>query len=285
MIYTSYEDLSNCIRRNVWKVPADVDLIVGVPRSGMIPALMLAELLNKRCVDLDAFIENRVMSCGGRQRLIRKGKEGKVFVLDDTIFFGNAMKKARERLAPLADKYDIIYGCIYAEGQFSRELVDIYFEYIWRPGEKQWLYEWNILHHYEKRTNSWMWDIDGLLCKDPPNDKDTPVYEAYLPKAIPMIIPTTHIGALVTYRLEKYREITEKWLKEQGVGYGKLMMFNAPNRELRNNTMSPAKYKAQLYRDASWAKLFVESENRQAEKIHQLTGKPVFCYENGRLYL
>lgn len=251
----------------------------------MIPALMLAELLNKRCVDLDAFIENRVMSCGGRQRLIRKGKEGKVFVLDDTIFFGNAMKKARERLAPLADKYDIIYGCIYAEGQFSRELVDIYFEYIWRPGENQWLYEWNILHHYEKKTNSWMWDIDGLLCKDPPNDKDTPVYEAYLPKAIPMIIPTTHIGALVTYRLEKYREITEKWLKEQGVGYGKLMMFNAPNRELRNNTMSPAKYKAQLYRDASWAKLFVESESRQAEKIHQLTEKPVFCYENGRLYL
>lgn len=52
MTYTTYEDLSNCIRRNVWKVPADVDLIVGVPRSGMIPALMLAELMNKRCADL-----------------------------------------------------------------------------------------------------------------------------------------------------------------------------------------------------------------------------------------
>jgi len=285
MIYTSYEDLSNCIRRNVWKVPADVDLIVGVPRSGMIPALMLAELLNKRCVDLDAFIESREMSCGGRQRLIRKGKEGKVFVLDDTVFFGNAMKKARERLAPLADKYDIIYGCIYAEGQFSKELVDIYFEYIWRPGEKQWLYEWNILHHYEKKTKSWMWDIDGLLCKDPPNDLNTNEYEAYLPNAIPMIIPTTFVGALVTYRLEKYRSVTEKWLKGHGIEYGDLKMFNASSREDRNRMESPARYKAYLYAKAQWAQLFVESEVRQAERIFQLTGKPVFCYANGKMYI
>lgn len=106
MVYTSYEDLSNSIRRNLWKVPQDVDLIVGVPRSGMIPALMLAELMNKRCADIDAFAEGREMSCGGRQELMashtleENGKK-KVLVLDDTVFAGSAMRKARERLAPL----------------------------------------------------------------------------------------------------------------------------------------------------------------------------------------
>lgn len=83
MTYKSYEDLSDCIRRNAWKIPQDVDLIVGVPRSGMIPALMLAELLNKRRADLDAFIEGREMSCGGRQRLMRETvRTKKVLVLD-----------------------------------------------------------------------------------------------------------------------------------------------------------------------------------------------------------
>ena len=286
MIYTSYEDLSDCIRRNVWKVPYDVDLIVGVPRSGMIPALMLAELLNKRCADLDTFLDGREMGCGGRERLMRTRKKKKVLVLDDTVYAGTAMKKVKERLEPIiAKEYDIIYATIYAEGRRAKEMVDIWFEDIYRPGEKVWLYEWNILHHYDKKTKAAMWDIDGLLCKDPPDDRDISKYEKYLPNAIPMIIPTTRIGALVTYRLEKYRGVTEEWLRKYGVEYGELKMFDAPDRDTRNGIMSPAKYKARLYKEAAWATLFVESEVHQAEKIFQRTGKPVFCYANGKLYL
>jgi uncharacterized HAD superfamily protein len=293
MVYTSYEDLSNCIRRNLWKVPQDVDLIVGVPRSGMIPALMLAELMNKRCATLDEFIDGREMSCGGRQRLMQEtvateeqhiGRK-KVLVLDDTVFFGNAMRKARERLASLEGKYGIIYGCVYAEGRNAKEMVDLWLEDIWLPGEKMWLYEWNVLHHYGKKTHVSMWDIDGLVCKDPPDDRNTEAYEAYLPDAVPMVIPTTRVGAFVTYRLEKYRNVTEQWLHGHGIDYGLLFMFNAENRDMRNRTESPSQYKARLYREATWAHLFIESERRQAERIHQLTGKPVFCYENGQMYL
>ena len=244
MTYKSYEDLSDCIRRNAWKIPQDVDLIVGVPRSGMIPALMLAELLN--------------------------GKTD--------------MRKVRERMAPLEGQYDIIYGCVYAEGRNAKRMVNIWLEDIWREGEKMWLYEWNVLHHYGKKTQLSMWDIDGLVCKEPPDDRNTPAYEAYLPDAVPMIIPTTRIGAFVTYRLEKYRGVTEAWLHGHGIDYGELLMFDAPNRDIRNNMMSPAKYKAQLYRQATWAQLFMESDARQAERIFQLAGKPVWCYENGRVY-
>ena len=293
MVYTSYEDLSNSIRRNLWKVPQDVDLIVGVPRSGMIPALMLAELMNKRCADIDAFAEGREMSCGGRQKLMqeaattesqRTGRK-RVLVLDDTVFSGEALRKVRERLAPLEGKYEIIYGCVYAEGKNAKEMVDLWLEDIWRPGEKMWLYEWNILHHYGKKTHVSIWDIDGLVCKDPPDDRNTEAYEAYLPDALPMVIPTTRVGAFVTYRLEKYRSITEQWLHGHGINYGLLFMFNADSRDVRNRTESPSKYKARLYREAKWAHLFIESERRQAERIHKMSGKPVFCYENGQMYL
>jgi len=287
MVYRSYEDLSDCIRRNAWKVPADVDLIVGVPRSGMIPALMLAELLNKRCADLDTFVEGREMACGGRESLIRGEGVKKALVVDDTVYAGTAMRKAKERVQGCRRVKDteVLFCTIYAEGRDAKGMVDIYFEDIWRPGEKMWLYEWNILHHYGKKTLSSMWDIDGLLCKDPPDDRNQERYESYLPNAIPMIIPTTTVGALVTYRLEKYRIVTEHWLKKHGVEYGQLLMFDARDRDERNRTMSPARYKAGLYGAASWAKLFIESEVRQAERIHELTGKPVFCYENGRMYL
>lgn len=285
MTYTTYEDLSDCIRRNLWKIPADVDLIVGVPRSGMIPALMLAELLNKRCADLDAFIEGRVMSCGGRETLMRRGTEGKVLVIDDTVYGGTAMRQVRERLAPLEGKYDITYATVYAEGRNAKQKVDLYLHDIYRPGEKNWLYEWNVLHHYPRKTESSMWDVDGLLCKDPPDDRNQEVYELYLPDAVPMIIPTTRIGALVTYRLERYRAVTEQWLRRHGIEYGQLIMFDAPTREVRNGTRSPAKHKARIYGAAAWAKIFYESEQHQAERIHQLTGKPVFCYENGQMYL
>ena len=285
MIYTSYQELADCIRRNVWKVPEDVDLIVGVPRSGMIPALMLAELLNKRCADLDSFIEGRVMSCGGRESLMRRGTGNKVLVIDDTVYAGSAMREVRERLAPLQGRYDIIFGCVYAEGRNAKQKVDIFFHEIYQPGEKNWLYEWNVLHHYSKKTESAMWDIDGLLCKDPPDDRDQAAYEQYLPDAIPMVIPTTKIGALVTYRLERYRAVTEEWLYRHGIEYGQLLMFPSNDREERNHTQSPAKYKSRLYDAATWAKVFYESEARQAERIHRLTSKPVFCYENGQMYI
>ena len=284
MMYRSYEDLSDCIRRNVWKVPGDVDLIVGIPRSGMIPALMIAELLNKRCADLDTFIDGKIMASGGRSRLMRSGDIKKVLILDDTVFFGRALCKAKAKLEPISGNYELIYATIYAEGKHAKEMVDIYFEEIYRPGETVWLYEWNILHHYEKKTKFAMWDIDGLLCKDPPDDREIESYEKYLPNAIPMIIPTTHVGALVTYRLEKYRDVTEKWLEKHGVDYGELKMFDAPDCDTRNQTLSPSKYKAMLYAEATWATLFIESEVRQAERIHKYSGKPVFCYANGVMY-
>lgn len=284
VIYRSYDEMANCIRRNLWKVPSDADVIVGIPRSGMIPALMLAELLNKRCADLDSFVDGREMLCGSRGGMMRRGKTGKVVVIDDCVNSGLSLKKVRELLALRTDRCEVIYGCVYVESEKAKQMVDFWFEDISRPGKVTHLKEWNILHLYRKRMNRSMWDIDGLLCKDPPDDRDTSAYEAYLPDAVPMVIPTNRIGAFVTYRLEKYRDITEAWLARYGIDYGSLEMFDAPDRETRNGSISSARYKARLYSAASWAELFVESDVRQAERIFRYSGKPVYCYENGKLY-
>lgn len=284
MIYVSYEDIANTIRKNLWKIPEDIDLIVGIPRSGMIPALMIAEFLNKRVTDLDSFIEGRVMSCGRKGNYLRPGKEGKVLVIDDTVYSGHALEEVKERLKDLEEKYEILYSCVYAEGKSATEKVDIFLE---DTREKslidKFMYEQNIFQHGNKRSQWLMFDMDGVLCKNPPNDKHTEQYEEYIKNAIPMIVPSNIIGAICTYRLEKYRDITEKWLKEHGITYNNLYMFDAPNRETRNLT-APWKYKGRIYRDSPWAKLFIESDPKQAEEIFNLSGKPVLCYENGKFY-
>ena len=285
MKYTNYEDLSNCIRRNAWKIPQDIDLIVGIPRSGLLAALMLSEVIGKRCTDIDTFIEGREMSWGDRQKLRSTETTRKVLILDDTVYSGRSMTAAREKLKPLKDKYDFVFGSIYIDGTHAKDYVDIFFEDMLLTGESEFYYGWNVLGQRQKRTKYSMWDIDGLLCKNPPSDRNAEEYEAYLPKAIPMVIPTMRIGALVTYRLEKYRSVTEAWLKAYGIDYGELFMFPALDRQTRKKSASPERYKADIYGRANWAKIFYESDEKQAVRIHEMCGKPVFCYENGQMYI
>lgn len=284
MIYKSYKNLADTIRANAWKVPTDVDLIVGVPRSGMMVAIMLAELLNKNVASLFDLVERHTMGCGGRQMLIKSGQLKKILVVDDTVFNGNSITSFRKLVENRHLPYQFIFACIYAEGEHAKEMVDIYFEDIYDAGEKLYLYEWNILHHYEHKTKFFMFDMDGVLCKEPPDERNTQEYEAYLPDAVPIVVPTTKVGAIVTYRMEKYRGVTEAWLKRWGIECGELRMFPATDYVARGKVMNHYQFKGEAYRDAEWAQLFIESSAFQADWINYISHKPVFCYEDGNLY-
>ena len=284
MKFVSYDTMATTIRQNLWKIPHDVDVVVGVPRSGMIAALMIAELMHKRVTDLDTFIEGRVMGCGGRGGLIPETHTGKVLVVDDTVYSGANMTKVRERLAPFADRYKFTFMCIYTDGFGAKQFVDIYLEDIAGQDGPLLLYEWNIFHHYEEISSQMMWDIDGLLCKEPPWDSNTEAYEAYLRNPVPMVIPTTKLGAIVTYRLEKYRDVTEEWLERMGIQYRQLIMFPGNDAKERNITCTSWQFKGLIYKEHTWANLFVESSDRQAELIRQCSGKPAYAYDSGELY-
>ena len=46
--YISYFDLSQDIRNTLHKIPSDIDLVVGIPKSGIIPAMMIGlSLINQ----------------------------------------------------------------------------------------------------------------------------------------------------------------------------------------------------------------------------------------------
>ena len=119
MSYTSFADMANDIRRNAWKVPADVDIIVGVPRSGLLAALMLGEVLNKPVIDLDGFVTGREPQAGSRGKLMRHDKRC-ALILDDTVYSGASMKRAREKAQMAAGFAKMYFGCVYAEGRDAK---------------------------------------------------------------------------------------------------------------------------------------------------------------------
>lgn len=129
-------------------------------------------------------------------------------------------------------------------------------------------------------------DIDGVLCLDPTKDEndDGARYEAFLSSARPHLVPTVPVGTLVTSRLEKYRSQTEDWLGRNGVEFGELRMLDLPNAEERRRQRIHGSFKAEVYAGKRDAILFIESDEHQAQKISQLSGKAVICTNTMRLY-
>jgi uncharacterized HAD superfamily protein/hypoxanthine-guanine phosphoribosyltransferase len=289
MKYITISDLSETIRKNIWKIPRDIDFIIGVPRSGMIGASIIASYLNVPLIDVDSFLNGSKPWGGLRLEYFTKThiKTNKVLVIDDTVSSGRAMNEVKNKLLSSKTDINFIFMCVYLEG-WGENVVDLYLEDVRKYTEnftKYVLYEWNIFQHHEDTMKKFLFDIDGVFCLDPPDERNEEEYINYIKNANPLFIPRTKIGGLITYRLNKNREITETWLKDNGITYDVLVMFNANSWEERNKMgIPPEEYKADFYKNNDNFKLFVESSDHQAKKIAEISNKPVYCVETNKLY-
>lgn len=281
--YRSVADLNKAIINNITNLPCDLDLIVGVPRSGLWAANLLALYLNLPLADVDGFAEGRVLGGGNRAAemiasLRNSKKKLRVLVLDDSCLTGDAISNVKEKLRSVSNVHTVFYCAVYAQKRAVSHL-DFHFETVYSSR----VFEWNILHN--SRLSNACLDIDGVLCRDPSeieNDDDEN-YLKFIKSATPLVIPTVHVGQLVTSRLEKYRRETEQWLAKHNVNYGELVMLDLPSKEERIRLNAHARFKSSVYAKSS-AVLFVESSVRQAKEIAMSTKKPVFCTEDHAMY-
>ena len=288
MKYITLSDMARSIRANLHRIPHDVDFVMGVPRSGMIPATIIAEFLNVPLTDVDSFVSGAKPTGGDRLRYhIDSGREKKIIlVVDDTIFRGSSNRRTRKKLEPLKDKYEFIYLAVYQEGPCQD--VDLFIEDV-RGYTDNFrnivLYEWNLLQHHGDVMSHFIFDMDGVFCLDPPDERNLAAYQEYIRNAVPLFLPKAEIGEIVTYRLSANREVTQKWLADHGVKYRTLTMFPAQTWDERYRSgISPAQFKSDIYGQRTWAKLYIESEDTQARAIHMMTGKPVYCVSTNRMY-
>lgn len=271
MNYRTIEDMNQAILRRLWIFPRDIDLIVGIPRSGMFPANLLALYLNRRVTDLGSFLNGHIYQSGERGKFIDAGDFKKILVVDDSIASGSAMNRCKGMLKDLEGKYEIKYCAIYVVPE-KKHMVDYYVELAPLPR----YFQWNIMNHTVLKKACF--DIDGVLCVDPTAEEndDGPRYREFLLNAKPLFIPGAEIGTLVTSRLEKYRAETEQWLVRNGVKYDRLVMLDLPDMAARRRANCHASFKAAEYRKQQYV-LFVESNPTQAAEINRLTKKPVLC--------
>ncbi len=268
MNYISYQEFIQDIKEFCYKLPQNIGYVEGVPRSGLIPASMIA--LHFNC-GLETDDEKGPE--GGLRYLKRKYPDDAInLYVDDSINQGNAF--IRRYKDPLPWNHSFIKtAVIYATPEGSNK-VDYYHKIIPAPR----IFEWNIF-------NSWAVenacvDMDGVICDDyPRQDRDDDHYRKFLETVKPKIPITYPIQKIVTSRRQKYRPQTESWLKQHGIKYKDLVMY--PDDKPRPHE-HVAMWKAQVYANSK-AKLFIESSAYQARMIYSFCNLPVFNVEENRM--
>lgn len=282
MNYRSLADLSDTISRSLHRLPRDVDLIVGVPRSGILAAAMLALAMNVQFADVEGFLAGRILATGRTRRrstFDRPVSEmNNIVVIDDSVATGGSMSETRARIKAAYPNKKITFCAVYGVTA-NQPGVDLVFEVVPHPR----LFQWNIFHH--DALKRCCVDIDGVLCVDPTDveNDDGDQYIRFLLEAQPMHTPTQEAGYLVTSRLEKYRPQTERWLEQQGITYGELIMLDLPNKEERQRLGVHGRFKGEVFRRLD-ALLFIESDREQAALISKISGKPVLCMETQEFF-
>ena len=263
------------------RLPRDLEVVVGVPRSGLLAGSLLALHLNLPFTDVEGLVAGRVFTSGARLsgqkqenlQLDLLSTKRTVLVVDDSVYAGNQFRLTKARLQAAGLPHTLRYAAVFVRPD-TEEHVDFFGDVVPAPR----MFEWNFMHH--KHLALTCMDIDGVLCRDPlkhEND-DGDKYGTFLSCADPLHLPTKPVGWLVTCRLEKYRAQTEAWLAQHGVEYGELVMMDHPDQAARRAAGNHGEYKAEVYRRTG-AQMFIESSIRQAVTIADLSGKPVLCMD------
>lgn len=274
MNYRNIRQLNDVILQRLNVIPRDIDLIVGVPRSGMLPANLLALYLNRPYTDIHSFMNGHIYKAGARGQFFDTNQFKKILVVDDSVASGSALNEVKTNLKELSSKFDIKYCAVYVIPG-KEKVVDYYFEVVPLPR----YFQWNILNHTSLEKACF--DIDGVLCVDPTPEQndDGEKYTDFVLNAQPLFIPGAKIGTIVTSRLEKYRSQTEQWLKAHNVKYDDLIMLDLPDMAARQKANNHGDHKAKAYMSKPYV-LFVESELNQAIAINRIAKKPVLCTAN-----
>jgi orotate phosphoribosyltransferase len=274
--YRSITDLNRAVQQWAGQLPQNIALVVGVPRSGFLAAMLLSLHRNLPVTDLDRFLEGRTLSIGARGsaafREFTMYQDGVVLVVDDSVCTGSAIQQVKAKIAAAGLSSHVQYGALYVTDE-SKTLVDYWHEVVRMPR----VFEWNLMHHPWVLSNSCV-DLDGVLCRHPSEQEndDGAFYEHFLTTVPPLIVPSCEIAWLVTCRLEKYRSLTEQWLQDNRIKYKRLLMRDFPDKASRQAAGDHAAFKA-LHYSTTKVSLFVESSLPQAVEIARLSGKPVYC--------
>jgi orotate phosphoribosyltransferase len=272
MNYRSVADLNDDIVTWSRRLPRNIDVIVGVPRSGLLVANLLALHMNLPMTDVDGLIEGRLIGAGPRLNASRStlldSDALQVLIVDDSVWSGNQMRKIRERIVAARLRHMIFYGAVYVTPN-ATDLVDYYHEKVALPRA----FEWNVLHHPSLAASGMA--VEGVLWPAELEQLDSA--EA-LHELRPVFAPTQRIGWLVATQPEHLRMPIQEWLDRHRIFYGELVLVDPTECD----EGSIVRAKARLYqRSNAW--IFIEGTIEHAAVLAQTARRPVYCAGTRRM--
>lgn len=271
------------VRELASKLPADVSRVVGVARSGLCAASLVAML---RHLPLSVVRQSTGdVTDGGNGWRLRGAAtgDGPVALIDDTCMTGGSLR----RVLPVVQR---AFGRVVSAAVYVNPNAHLKPD-LWAR-ELPWphLLEWNLFNSVLSPHVAL--DFDGILCEDcpPADDDDGDRYARFLETARPLYLARkTPVPLIVTARLEKYRAPTLAWLDRHGVRVRRLVMGPWGTKAERSRADTAA-FKAEHYRAFAAGRhriqppLFVESDARQAARIAEMSGALVACPAAGRCF-
>lgn len=280
-----YEKLVAAAREVVLKLTESYDAIIGIARSGIVPATYISHATHTPLYLMDQ-VRKELVPLGGGNRTKHISKSiKKVLLVDDSCYSGHTITSLRNYLIEQEIQVTTA-ACIVRP--VAQERVNIYG--VLQPSPH--FFEWHMPNSTfltGRMANPALkgglaFDFDGVLCADVPAhlDTDDEKYANYIANAPLLMRPVMHpIKLIVTFRLEKYREITEAWLKRWGISCEKLIMYPAA-------TMKERKFDAGTHKGIPLKEStcfgMIESCKWQARDIAKTSGKPVICYTTGEVF-
>lgn len=259
---------------NQWaeNLPNDFDVIIGIPRAGLMFANIIACKFGRPLTTPDNFLRGELWFSHDSPM---PSEVKKVLVVEDSVGFGKQITAVTAKIKAAYPHLQVETAGLFVIPQ-SKNLVDYSYAVKREPN----LFEWNIL------TATWSWGdvvstLDGVICSVPtPDWKDSSQkLVSHIQTAKPLLIPTYPLKAIVTERPERSRDLTEQWLERNNVKYEDLLMLPDSIQPKPENVIS-MKVEVARHVKPFW---FWEQNPQQAREIHRRTRVPVLCTDEMRL--
>jgi orotate phosphoribosyltransferase len=241
------------------QLPHKLAGVVGVARSGLLPANLLAMLLH---LPLFALREDTadVIPVGHGWRLGKlPDQAAPLLIVDDTVMSGTSLSKSKGIARRCLADRKLLWSAIYVNPG-ARLKPDV-----WVHDLALHFLEWNLFNSVHLPQLAL--DFDGILTHD---GTDRPLY---LPRK-------GEVPLIVTGRSQAHRVGSMAWLTKHGVRVKRMVMFPG---ETPRDPLVIARYKAQHWGPSGLA-YFVESDPIQAKEIARLVGRPVICPAAGEVF-
>ena len=247
-------------------LPRDCDLVVAIPRAGLPVGGLIALRLGLPISTPELFSKGLIWEPrGARSKQLKTARNiKKILLVDDSMSSAKTMDEAEKFIHVYKPNAEIIKAVVTAK-KYARPHCD--FCHIILPSHDT-VYEWQLTTAYIDGVAA---DLDGVICEEcfvsRENEK---AYINWIRNAKPLLIPKYHFKAIISNRLEKYRQETEDWLIKNNVKYKSLLLAKSISELGSHKSYWLMKIKPKFY---------IESDYETAKRLWSSTKIPVLCYK------